>query len=435
MAVAAAARRRASPVHITLQYGITGLDVDLPQAHIDVIVPQHVQGLVDEAASFLDAVRRPIEAAPLRTSIARGERLAIAIPDVTRPFPSDRVLPWLFAELADVDPRDVTIIIGTGSHRAASAEEIGGLVGLDIASRFRVVNHNAHDPAGLLSVGRTRDGREVLMNRYYAEAHRRIVLGFIEPHFMAGFSGGYKGVFPALAGIDAIMHYHRASVIGDPRSTWGILDDNPTQDQIRSNGALLPVDFLINVTMNRQRAITGFFCGAVGAAHARGCAFARETAMVACPQAYPIVITSNSGAPLDQNLYQTVKGISAAAQIVAEGGLIIAAARCQDGFPAHGNFRRLLQEHASPQAVLDTILGDGFAQFDQWQAQLLALALLRARIGVYSEIPPAAIRQSHLEPVDDIAERVAAELGHVGRDARIAVLPEGPMTIPYLATH
>jgi lactate racemase len=148
------------------------------------------------------------------------------------------------------------------------------------------------------------------------------------------------------------------------------------------------------------------------------------SSLVACREPYPIVVTSNSGAPLDPNLYQAVKGISAAAPIVAEGGLVVVAARCQDGFPAHGNFRRLLQEHTSPRALLDTILQDGFAMFDQWQAQLLALTLLKARVGVYCEIPPDAIRRSHLEPVDDIGKRVVVELDCVGSDAR-AVLPEG----------
>ena len=401
---------------------------------MDVIVPRHVAGLADERAAFVDAVRHPIESPPLRACVAAGERVAVVIPDMTRPLPSDRLLPWLFAELSHVPADRVTIIIGTGSHRAATPAEIDALVGPGVASRWRVINHDAHDPSTLAVAGRSADGRDLLLNRSYVEADRRIVLGFIEPHFMAGFSGGYKGVFPAVAGIDAIMHYHRAAVIGDPRSTWGRIDGNPTQDQIRFNGALLPVAFLINVTLNRRRAITGYFCGEVGAAHARGCAFARETAMVACEEPYPIVVTSNSGAPLDQNLYQTVKGMSAAAQIVADGGLILAAARCQDGFPAHGNFRQLLHGHASPRALLDTILADGFSMFDQWQAQLLALILLKARVGLQCEIDRDAIRQSHIEPVADIAGRVAEELERIGQDARIAVLPEGPMTIPYLGT-
>jgi nickel-dependent lactate racemase len=155
--------------------------------------------------------------------------------------------------------------------------------------------------------------------------------------------------------------------------------------------------------------------------------------MVACDEPYPIVITTNSGAPLDQNLYQSVKGMCAASQIVAEGGLIVIAARCQDGFPAHGNFRGLVQSHPSPRALLDTILQDGFAMFDQWQAQLLALALLKSRIALYSELPPLDVGRSHLEPIGDVAARVADELARIGPRARIAVLPEGPMTIPYLA--
>ena len=417
---------------VTLQYGTTGLPVELPDARVDIITPRDVEGLCDEAAQFLEAVRAPIGLPALRSLIRRGERLAVVIPDLTRAFPSHRVLPWLFAELPQVPAEDVTILIGTGSHRSASPEEISRLVGPEIAAGFRVINHTAHEAAALQVVGRALDGRDVTLNRRYLEADRRIVLGFIEPHFMAGFSGGYKGVFPALAGIDAIMHYHRAAVIGDPRSTWGLLEGNPTQEQIRHNGSLVPVDFLINVTLNRRQEITGFFCGEVQAAHARGCAFARETAMAACDEPYPIVITSNSGAPLDQNLYQSVKGMCAASQIVAEGGLIIVAARCQDGFPAHGNFRRLVQEHASPRALLDTILQDGFAMFDQWQAQLLALALLKSRIALFSELPPLDVGRSHLEPISDVTARVADELARVGPDARIAVLPEGPMTIPYL---
>ena len=418
---------------VTLQYGTTGLDVDLPGDRVDVIAPRHVAGVADERAQFMLALDRPIGAAPLASLIGRRDRLAVVIPDLTRPFPSARVLPWLFAALPHVPPANVVILIGNGSHRAATDAEIASLVGPEIAQAFRIINHNAHDPAAVVSAGRTPDGRDVPMNRLYVEADRRIVLGFIEPHFMAGFSGGYKGIFPALAGIDAIMHYHRAAVIGDPQSSWGILEGNPTQDQIRYNGALAPADFLINVTLNRRREITGYFCGAVREAHERGCAFAKDTAMIACRDAYPVVVTSNSGAPLDQNLYQTVKGISAASQIVSHHGLILAAARCQDGFPAHGNFRRLLHEHGSPRALLDTILQDGFSMADQWQAQLLAIALLKARVGVFSEIAHEDIRRSHLDPVEDIGARVEAELAQAGPDARVAVLPEGPMTIPYLA--
>ena len=335
-------------------------------------------------------------------SSARTSALAVAIPDITRPLPSDRLLGWLLEELAHVPDGQWTIVNGTGSHRINTEGELLAMVGPEVMRRLRVVNHSAHEPAGLERAGVTPDGRPVFLNREWVQADRRIVLGFIEPHFMAGFSGGYKGVFPALADIDAIMHYHRADVIGDPRSTWGRLEDNPTQDIIRANGSLVPVDFCINVTLNRRREITGFFCGDVLEAHREGCRAARETAMAPCDRPFPIVVTTNSGYPLDQNLYQAVKGMSAAAQIVEPGGLILAAARCNDGFPAHGNFRGLMTGHASPQAVLDTIMAPGFSMYDQWEAQLLALILLKARVGLFSEIPADDVRAAHLEPVADL---------------------------------
>jgi nickel-dependent lactate racemase len=270
------------------------------------------------------------------------------------------------------------------------------------------------------------------MNRAYVEADRRIVLGFIEPHFMAGFSGGYKGIFPAVADIGAIMRYHDAPTIGHPKSTWGVLDGNPTQARIRHDGSLLPVDFCVNVTLNRDRGITRFFCGDVRAAHEAGCAFSRETAMVACPRPFPVVVTTNSGYPLDQNLYQAVKGMSAAAQIVEDGGLIVTAARCNDGFPAHGNFRQLLVASSSPRALLDTILEPGFSMYDQWEAQLLAMICLKARVALKSELPDDEVRRAHLTPIADIGRAVADEMLRAGRDLAVAVLPEGPMTIPWV---
>lgn len=417
---------------VHLQYGTDGLDVEIPSAQVRVIEPAFVPGLPDEAAAFREAVLNPIGGKPLRDCVAAHETVAIVIPDITRPLPSDRLLPWVLAELDHVPAERITIVNGTGSHRVNTPDELRGMVGAEVLARYRVVNHDAQDPDSLLPAGTTRDGLPVLMARDYVRADRRIVLGFIEPHFMAGFSGGYKGVFPAVADLAAIMHYHRAAAIGHPKSTWGVLEGNPTQEQIRWNGALLPVDFLVNVTLNRHREITRFFCGEAMAAHAAGCAFAKETAMVPCDHAYPIVVTTNAGYPLDQNLYQAVKGMHAAMQIVEDGGLILQAARCNDGFPNHGNFRRLLFESASPRELLDTITAPGFSVYDQWEAQLLAIIALKARIGLFSELDPADVCRAHIEPVSDLGARIAEELTRRG-NVPIAVLPEGPMTIPYLA--
>jgi nickel-dependent lactate racemase len=417
---------------VHLQYGKEGLAVELPSANARVIEPTFVEGLPDEGKAFEEAVRRPIGGRPLRELVHASDRVAVVIPDITRPLPTDRLLRWILAELSHLRPERFTIINGTGSHRGNTPDELAAMVGPDVLARVRVVNHNAHESATLAPAGKTSDGRTVYLARDYVEADRRIVMGFIEPHFMAGFSGGYKGIFPAIADIDSIMHYHRAQVIGDPHSTWGVLEGNPTQEQIRWNGALLPVDFLVNLTQNRKRQITRFFCGDVLQAHRAGCAFAKSTAMVACEKPYPIVVTTNSGYPLDQNLYQAVKGMSAAAQIVEQDGLILAASRCNDGFPDHGNFRQLLFDHPTPRALLDTITAPGFSRYDQWEAQLLAIIALKARVGLYSDLDPDQVRRAHLEAVADLGARLRDELARRG-DVPIAVLPEGPMTIPYLA--
>jgi nickel-dependent lactate racemase len=421
-------------MRVQLQYGRHGLHVEVPSANIHVIEPRFLPGLIDEAAEFQAAIHHPIGSAPLAELIKSTDKVAVVVPDITRPFPSHRVLPWLFAALAHVPPENFTIHLGNGSHRLETDREIIALLGADIATRYRVVNHNAHDRSTLERAGTEPDGQPVYFDREYVQADKRIALGFIEPHLMAGFSGGYKAIMPGIADIDSMLRYHNAARIGHPRSTWGVLDRNPTQELIRHNGSLLPVDFCVNVTLNCERQITRFFCGQVIAAHEQGAAFCKNTTMIACAHPYSIVITTNSGYPLDQSLYQTDKGLSAAAQIVQDGGLIICASECSDGFPAHGNFRQLLFEHATPQHLLSTILALGFALFDQWEAQIHADICVKARVALYSTLPADDVRRAYLEPIGDLDAFIAAEVDRLGRDAPIAVLPEGPQTIPYLTS-
>jgi nickel-dependent lactate racemase len=417
---------------LALPYGESRLTLEIPHANVDVITPRFVPGLDDEAGAFMEAVRSPLGCSALASQVRSDEKVAVVIPDITRALPSARLLTWLFAELVHVPVANFTIIIGTGTHRANTPQEIVRMVGAEIAARYRVINHDAFDSATLRQVGTREGGHPILMNKDYVEADKRIIMGFIEPHFMAGFSGGFKAIFPGIADFDSIMYYHRAAVIGDPRSTWGNLERNPTQEQIRRNGAQAGVDFCINVTLNSQGGITAFFCGDVIAAHDKGCAFAKQTAMARCTRAYPVVITSNSGYPLDQNLYQAVKGMSAAAQIVEDGGLIVVVARCNDGFPEHGNFKRFLFDYAGPQAFLDALFSPGFARQDQWQNQLLALIQLKARIAVYSELQPQELQRAHFEPITELTAYVHAATAGLPDTAAVAVLPEGPMTIPWL---
>ncbi len=418
--------------HTLLDYGETGLPVDLGGLDITLLSPRFIPGLPEEHTAFQESARNPIGTDALKNIVRAEETVAIVIPDITRALPNERLLNWVFKELAHVPPENFTIISGTGTHRENTPEEWIYMVGETIYKGYRCINHKGSDEESLTLAGTSPFGYDVYFNREYIEADRRIIMGFIEPHFMAGFSGGYKAVFPGVTAVDTIMKYHSAENIGHPGSTWGNLENNPTQDNIRAGGSLHPVDFLINVTLNNKREITGFFLGHPIEAHNAGCQFCKDTAMIPCEDAFDIVVTSNSGYPLDQNLYQTVKGISAASQIIKRDGLIISASRCNDGFPDHGNFKRFLFENESPQIMLEKICSPGFELMDQWQVQLLAIILIKARVGLFSELSDEEVRKAHLQPIHDIRSMIDSEIEGLGGTARIAVLPEGPLTIPYL---
>ncbi len=422
-----------SSTSVLLQYGRQGLGLDTQGLNATILRPRYTSGLRDEHAGLVRAVRQPYASRPLKDLIRPGETVAIVIPDITRALPTHRLLPWLFGELRHIPPQDYTIIVGTGTHRANTEAELIRMVGRDVVRSVRIINHDARDRSTMVRAGRSPFGYDVYLNAAYVQADRRILLGFIEPHFMAGFSGGYKAVFPGIADMDAILCYHGYDTIAHPQSTWGILEDNPTQAQVRAGGALVPADFLINVTLNDDQAITGFFCGAVMEAHLAGCAYSKQCAMAQVDAPFPLVVTTNSGYPLDLNLYQSVKGICAAAAITLPGGLIVAAAECGHGFPDHGAFKRQLFRYSSP-AAGGRAIRHSAAEADQWQSQKLFQVLERCRVQLFSTLPPEAVRRAHLEPVRDVREAIDREFRRLGnRDGRVAIMPEGPLTIPFLA--
>jgi len=416
---------------VALAYGRGRLTIDVPD-HTAVIAPQLLPGLADERAAFDAAVRAPIGTAPLRELARASDTVAIVIADITRPSPSERLVPWIIAELAHVPRENFVIINGTGSHRANTREELIQMLGADVVDTVRIVNHNAFDDATLTRLGRTSYGGEVWLNNEYLRADVRIVTGFVEPHFFAGFSGGPKGIVPGVVGIKTIMHLHNAEMVGDPRSTWAQLEGNPVQGEIREAVALAPPHFMVNVAINPRREITALWAGHYIEAHELACRVVAEHATRAVDQPFDIVITTNSGYPLDQNLYQAIKGMSAAARIVRDGGAIIAAAECCDGLPDHGNYKQLLQMRHTPHELLAMIEAPGFALYDQWQAQSQAIIQRKAEVYLYSSLDPAAVRAAMLEPTSDISATLAGLLARYGAGARVAVLPEGPQTVPYL---
>ena len=418
-----------------LAYGKTGLDVTLPDGlTVGIVVPQHVQALPDQAQAVRLASRNPIGTRPLREVVTPSHRVGIVCNDITRATPYQTILPVLLDELGHVPDDAITLLIATGTHRPNTPDELRAILGEQIVGRFRIVQNDASDRDAHASVGTTASGNEVWIHKEYLRCDVRILTGFIEPHFFAGFSGGGKACMPGLALLETVLRNHSARHIDHPAATWGVTRGNPLWEEIREATRMAGPAFLLNVALNREKQITAVFAGDLDQAHERGCAFVKQHAMAPVQTPYDIVITSNSGSPLDLNLYQSVKGMSAAAQIVKKGGAIILAADCWDGIPEHGRYRRLLSEAADPASLLEKLRrGDHCCQ-DSWQAHLHAAICQRADVYLYSHnLTDQQIEQAMLRPCRDIAATVGQLLDFYGRDASICILPEGPQTIPYIA--
>jgi lactate racemase len=417
---------------VNLAYGQGTLAVELPDGCTTVIEPAHKAGLVDERGAVLASLEQPIGAPALRQQIKPTDRVCIIFTDLTRATPNHRLIPWLLGHLSAVPRENVTLLNSTGTHRPNTPEELKRMLTPAIVSSYRVLNHEAEATAALTPLGTTRDGTPALINRLAVEADLRILTGFIEPHFFAGFSGGPKAIMPGVAGLATVMSNHGARNIGDAQATWGVTVGNPIWEEMRDIALRCGRNFLLNVALNEERQITGVFAGDLLAAHQAGIEFVRQSAMRPVAAPFDIVVTTNSGYPLDLNLYQGVKGMSAAARIVKEGGLIILAAECREGIPAGSPMDKLLRRVAGPEEMLALLAQPGFSHAEQWQPHIQALIQRKAEVQVHSSLPAEAIRAAHLRPCPDIAAAVAERVKQIGAQARVAVLPQGPLTIPYV---
>ncbi|MCY4578512.1 MAG: nickel-dependent lactate racemase [Chloroflexi bacterium] len=415
---------------VRLAYGREGLEVELPDERTTVIEPTFVPGLPDAKGAILTALRNPIGTPPLRQIVEPTQSVAISVCDITRPMPSKTLLPLLLGELRHVPPENITILIATGTHRTNTEEELAEMLGEGVVDKYRVVNHNGFDDDSPEKIGSTDSGIEVLLNRRWVESDIRITTGFVEPHFFAGFSGGPKMVAPGLAGFPTIMRLHDAAMIGHPNARFAITVGNPIHDAIREIARMSSVDFSVDVTINRDKRITSVYAGELFAVHKAACAVAQRLAMQPVSAPFDLVLTTNSGYPLDQNLYQAVKGMSAAAQVVREGGRIICAAECSEGVPEHGQYRDILALCGSPSEVLEMIQQTEYERHDQWQAQIQAQIQMKADVYLKSScLTEQQVTDAHLTPVGRIEDTIE----DCGPDASICVLPEGPQTIPYIS--
>jgi lactate racemase len=427
---------------VHLAYGREGLEVDVPTDAV-VVTPEAVPALADEWAAVTSALRAPAEGPPLHELVRRARRVAVVFPDLTRPMPNRTVLPPLLHELerCGAGPEKVALLCATGTHRSATAAEMAELIGPDLVTRYRVHDHRA-DTDAHVEVGRV-DGVPIGLDRRYVDADLRIVTGFVEPHFFAGFSGGPKAVCPGLADLDTITAAHSPARIADRRATWLVRDGNPVHDFIRAATALAPPALAVDVTIDPARRLTSVVAAPLPFGHDLACAFVERTAVQTVDGRFDVVLSTNGGHPLDRNLYQAVKGMAAAERVVRPGGVIVMAAPCGDGLPDGGAFARLLgrdrlgggverggRPRFDDEPDLAPVDPTARAVPDGWQVQVLDRVLARAEVRLHSSgLDDTQILAAGLLPAPDLDRALHGALEEAGPGATMCVLPEGPLTV------
>jgi len=434
---------------VELLFGKSGLTLRVPASAV-VLESKGAPAIAEPGSAVLAALEKPI-GAPALAELLRQRRprtVAITISDITRPVPNQLFLPPVLDVLNGCGIRDtqVCVIIGTGMHRPSRPEERRLLLGQELLDRLEVIDHQADQPQGLVKIS---DHPPVSVNRRFAQADFRIVTGYIEPHFMAGYSGGRKGVCPALVDLASVQRFHGYATLADPRADTGVLAGNPCHEIALAVARTVGVDFLFNVALSRDRRIVGIYCGELERAHAAGCADVAVWTSAAIPPVsarrqgasppFDLVITNGGGFPLDQTFYQTVKGMCGALPILAKGSTLLIVSHCGEGLGS-GAFGALLARWGDDwRGFLAHIAASGTTELDQWELQMQSRVLDRIgqeRLWFVSDgIAPATQRHIGVtpllgqEPAQERAQRAVDEFLAAKPDAAIAVIPDGPYTM------
>ncbi len=417
-----------------IPYGRDHLVASIPDSKLEGVLESkahHYHPEAGEQELVLKALENPIASPKLR-DLAKGKnKIVIIASDHTRPVPSKILAPIMLAEIRAGNPAaDITFLIATGFHRPTTQDELIDKFGKDIVANEKIVVHNAFDPDSMINIGKLPSGGEIVINKLAVEADLLVSEGFIEPHFFAGFSGGRKSVLPGVVSKVTVLANHNAQFIAHENAKTGLLEGNPIHIDMLHAAKTAKLAFILNVVIDADKKIIKAFAGDLEKAHLAGTAFAGELAEVSAKPA-DIVITSNGGYPLDQNIYQAVKSMTAASATCKEGGVLIICAACNDG---HGGdaFYRWFTEAADAQAVMDKIMkiAPEHTIADQWQAQILAKMLLRHTvIMVADQCDPKLITDMKMKVAKTLPEAMAMAEAIAGADARYTVVPDGVSVI------
>lgn len=416
-------------MHIELAYGKRGLTISVPKKNlIKVLTMKKAEPVQDTSIAITNTLLRPVGCAPL-FDIAKDRRNAcILICDITRPVPNKILLPPILKSLhtAGIQRNDITILIATGIHRPNLGDELIELVGEEIADKYRVQNHYSRDLDSHKYLGKTSRGTEVWIDKRYCEANFKIATGFIEPHLMAGFSGGRKLVVPGVASIETMKYMHGPKLLEHPNAREGVMENNPFHEEAVEIARMAGLDFIVNVALNEKKEILGIFSGEMETAHAAGVDFVQNTVRDTVPEPVDIVITTSAGYPLDKTYYQAIKGMTAAAPIVKEGGTIIIAAKCDEGIGGE-EFTNLVYDTTDLTKFIQNINTDDYFVIDQWMLEEYARAARKAEIILISDgLSSEQKNNMHIKWADSVDFALKEALKKHGTGARIAVIPKGP---------
>jgi len=423
-------------MRFTLDYDKTGLEIELPDQN--VVGPLElvdVEPLADVPAALERALAEPIGTPPL-AELARGRKSAcILICDITRPVPNQAILPPILRvlEAAGIAREAIRILIATGLHRPNEGQELIELVGEEIAATYRVENHDGRNFEEHTSLGTTPRGVPVWIDSRYIEADLKITTGLIEPHLMAGYSGGRKVICPGIAALETVKVWHGPDFLEHPRADCGILEGNPVHEENTRIAQMAGCDFIVNVTLDEERRVTSIVAGDMLRAFQKGVEFVESVVKAEVSQPCDIVVTSSAGYPLDTTFYQSIKGLTGVLPIVKQGGTIIIAAGLTEGIGSP-EFQQLFTEHESLDAFMQQILGKDYFVMDQWQLEKMAKVCRKAKVTYVSDgLSAETLRGLFVETAVSVEQAVADALAVHGSQARIAVVPKGPYVLPVLA--
>jgi len=412
-------------------FGHSLLKANIPANNIEAILKtKHIQGLDDERESLINSLRNPIGCPSLVDCIDTNHKVVIIVTDNTRPCPDKKLLPPILDELERKIPSDnITIIVALGLHTPMDKEKLVKKFSRKILENYNVINHYVEQVS---NIGKTSRGTPIDININVLRVDFRISTGLIEPHFFAGFSGGRKSIAPGVSSTRSIHANHSYKMIEHPKAKTGILDGNPIHEDMVEQAKVAKLDFIVNVLLNDNGEITHIFAGDAQRAHETGCQICREKAGARIKNKVDIAISTNGGAPLDLDLYQTCKGIDNASKITREGGIIIIASACDEGVGPE-EFEKLHATSNSPSEILQKIRNEELKGV-QWQNQILAHAQMRHEIYLVSNLKENVVTNMKMTPIRTIEEGLEKALNILGNDAKIALIPEGPSLIPLLGT-